>query len=86
MLDLGQNKSYEDLAISLIERQMHEAGMDRFRIYHFDEVIRSKSLDLVRFRGRDNNRLARLKERLENISPFNKEELLLQLADIIFRK
>ena len=86
MLDLGQNNSYEDLAISLIERPMHEAGMDRFRIYHFDEVIRSKSLDLVRFRGRDTNRLARLKERLENISPFNKEELLLQLADIIFRK
>jgi NTE family protein len=86
MLDLGQDKSYEDLATGLLERSMHEAGMERFRIYHFEEVIGSKSLHMVPFRGKDNNRLSRLKERLENISPFNREELLLQLSDIMFRK
>lgn len=86
MLDLEQDMSYEDLAISLIERSMHEAGMERFRIYHFNEVIGTKALNIVHSRERDNNRLARLKERLENISPFNREELLLQMADIIFKK
>lgn len=86
MLDLGQGNSYEDLAIGLMERSMYEAGMERFRIYDFEEVIGSKALDIVPLRGKDNNRLARLKERLETISPFNREELLLQLSDIIFRK
>lgn len=86
MLDIGQDKSYEDLAICLIERSMHEAGLERFRIYHLEEVLGSKALDIIPSRGKDNNKLARLWERLENISPFNREELLLQISDIIFRK
>ena len=82
-LELDQNSSYEDLALQLIERLMLHTGRNRFEIYDFEDAAASVSCFGASSKIQEPGRLLRFKERLDYISPFNKEELLIQLAKTI---
>lgn len=85
-LDLRQENSYEDLAILLLERLMLLSGRNRFEIYDFEDAASMVSLYSKGSRLRDSGRLLKLKERLEFLSPFNREELLIEISRIVFNK
>lgn len=75
LLGLEKKFTYEDLLISLLERIAERAGVDRFRIYDYDELkyaVRSNPYD---------------REEIESkslISIFSKDKTILKIADIIF--
>ena len=81
MLGLDRYFSYEDLLIGLLEKKAEILEIDRFNIYSFEEL-----LSLVK----DKNRPVEpsMDEELTTIQKiieiFNKDEILLNVSDIIF--
>lgn len=83
-LEIDQECTYEDLALNLLERLMLLLGRNRFMIYDFEDASAGASCLGQNTKSHETGRLIRLKERLDYLSPFNKEELLIQIARTVF--
>ena len=87
ILGLSKDFTYEDLLVGLLDRKAEDHGIDRFKIYSFDELltlikgtkpkIKPKSLDEL-------TPIEKIIEKVDFASIFNKEEVLLKVSDIIF--
>lgn len=85
-LGLSKEFSYEDFVIALLEKKAEVREINRFKIYSFEEL-----LDLVNCKPRveklDESEslgvLNRLIEKVDFSTLFNKEEIILKIADII---
>src|SRR5699024_1922389 len=85
-MGLEDNFIYEDFLIDLLERKEEYAQVPRFQIYSIEELI-----DIIKTKGPRNKIKIKEKDTLEKIidkvdfAPlFNKEDIILEVADIIF--
>lgn len=74
LLGLEKNFTYEDLLIKLLELRAERAGIDRFRIYDYEELKHLVQCNPYNEKA--------INKRLKSI--FNREKTLLKIADVIF--
>lgn len=85
IMDLDSKFTYKDIVINLLERKALDIGIPRFKIYSFNEL-----LNLIRARNRirtnelNEGPLERIIDKIDLPSIFNKEEIILEIVDIIF--
>lgn len=80
---LEKNHTYEDLLIRLIEIKAKKINVKRFKEYKIKDII--SILEDENVQGEeDATVLDKLAKRVDNI--FNKEEILLKISNVIFRK
>jgi NTE family protein len=84
-MGLRRNYDYEDFALALLERKAEAFELNRFQIYDYEEL-----LDKVKCTPKkqqhshsEQRRLSRIIEKVDLSAIFNKEEIILKLADII---
>ncbi|NLN14082.1 MAG: patatin-like phospholipase family protein [Tissierellia bacterium] len=87
LLGLNKDFDYEDLLIALLDIKAEELGIERFKVYSFEEllglVINTKPPVKPKVSGRLSP-IEKIFERVDISYIFNKEETLLRVADIIF--
>lgn len=85
IMGLDKDFSYEDFLVKLLEEKAKDSGINNFKLYSFDEL-----LDLIRCKGPTKHMemelgpLEKIIEKMDLSAIFNKEEAILQVADIIF--
>ena len=86
MLGLSKDFTYEDFMISLIEIKAEKLNIDRFKVYKFNELI-----DLVKCEKVSKHKseealtaIEKIMERVDLATLFNKDDVILQITDIIF--
>lgn len=87
LLSIDKNCSYEEILIYLLEKKAEKLSIERFEIYGFEELLslvqNKKALD----EGEEVSRaIDRLIEKVEILQIFNREEVILDIADIIFSR
>jgi len=87
IMDLDKDFDYGDFLIDLLERKALNDGINRFKIYSFDELLglikaekSTESIDI------NIGPLERIMDKIDLSTIFNKEEIILRIADIIFCK
>ncbi|WP_077368960.1 patatin-like phospholipase family protein [Anaerosalibacter sp. Marseille-P3206] len=84
---VGTNKGndYEDIAIRFLEHLAEKYEVERFKIYSFDEflnlVLEKHECDELK---RENGFLTKLVNKVDFLSVLNKDETILNIADILF--
>lgn len=86
MLSLDPYCSYEDLLIQLVEIKAKELNIERFKIYELEEIISILGEREIKVEKEDTTVFDKIVEKVDNIYPFNREEILLTVSDIIFTK
>lgn len=87
ILGLTKDFTYEDFIISLLEKKADEAKIERFKIYEFKELLALVECKRVSKDKKDLEDLStfdKIIERVDIATLFNKDEVLLQITDIIF--
>lgn len=87
ILGLSKDFTYEEFIIALLERKAEEAKIERFQIYEFKELlslVQCKKVSKDKGDFEDLSTLNKLIERVDIATLFNKDEVLLQITDIIF--
>lgn len=87
ILGLPRDFTYEDLFVGLLERKADDHGIERFKIYSFDELLDLVKDSKARVKPKsleESSPIERIIEKVDLASFFNKEEVLLKVADIIF--
>lgn len=85
IMGLNRNFTYEDFLISLLEEKAKDSEIDRFKIYSFEDL-----LDLIKCKGPSKplevalGPWEKIIEKIDLSTMFNKEEVILEVADIIF--
>ena len=80
LMGLNKNFTYEDLLIGLLESKAEDLQIERFHIYSFEEL-----LIMVRNTSPANSRDEEVLSPIGKIfERFNKEEVILEIANIIF--
>ncbi|WFA07853.1 patatin-like phospholipase family protein [Tissierella sp. Yu-01] len=85
VLGLHKTYDYEDFILALLEKKAENLGLDRFHIYSYEELLNRVKcapgkIDHI---YEHNGKLNKLLEKVDLASIFNKEEVLLNIADII---
>lgn len=89
ILGIGNNFSYDELFIALLEKKAESLEIDRFQIYSLKELLDLVSMPVEESEALEDKELGILEKIIEKVdlaSSFNKENLLLEVVDIIFRK
>ena len=88
ILGLHKEFTYEDFIISLLERKAEEAKIDRFKIYGFKELLSLVKCERVTKDKSEENltTMEKFIERVDISTLFNKDDVILQITDIIFCK
>lgn len=86
ILGLHKEFTYEEFIISLLERKAEEAKIDRFKIYKFKELLSLVECEKVTKDKSEENLtvMEKLIERVDISTLFNKDDVILQITDIIF--
>lgn len=88
ILGLHKEFTYEDFIIALLERKAEEAKIDRFKIYSFKELlslVECEKVTKVKLEE-DLTTIERIMEKVDIATLFNKDDVILQITDIIFCK
>lgn len=86
MLSVGKSCSYEELLVYLLEKKAEYFNIERFKIYTFEELL-SKVEDKNIIRDKeDTGKLDKLIEKVDILPILNKDEVLLDIADIMFSR
>lgn len=91
-LGIDKNYSYEDVIIRLLERSAIKYNIERFEVYEFQELLSLVERNIVENKRKKNlvEQEMRLKginkiiDKVESLSIFNKEEILINVGDIFF--
>lgn len=93
MFSLGEDSTYEDLLINLIEIKAKNLNIERFKVYKLDEIIsilEEKHIKIEKEEEKENKEEStvfdKIVKKVDEIYNFNKEEALLRVSDIIIRK
>ena len=88
ILGLHKEFTYEEFIISLLEKKADEAKIDRFRIYKFKELLSLVECETVT-KIKSEEKLTTMEKFIERVdisTLFNKDDVILQITDIIFCK
>ncbi len=84
MISLDKECTYEDLLIYLLEKKAEKLDIEKFKIYSFEELL-SKVVDKkIEKEKEEVSRLNKLIEKVDILPIFNREEVILDIADLIF--
>jgi len=85
LVGTDKGNDYEDIAIRFLENLAEKYEVERFKIYSFDEflniVIEKHRCDELK---RENSFLTKLVNKVDFLSVINKDEIILNIADILF--
>ncbi|WP_422485598.1 patatin-like phospholipase family protein [Gudongella sp. DL1XJH-153] len=84
MMDIEEGYDYETFIIYIIEYILEAGEVERFEVYSFEELTRMLNQNNGRFRKREYSRYDNIMNRFGNLVPFNRDEILLEAARIIF--
>lgn len=85
-LDLGNSYNYEDVFIKILEIRAENLKIERFQIYELEEFIKLVSEKIIDHRLDSNGIIEKIKEKVELIPILNKEDTVLRISNIIFKK
>lgn len=88
MLSLDEDSSYEDLLIKLVEIKAKNLNLERYKVYKLKEIINivsEKEIDLE-IAKEDTTVFDKIVEKVDNLYPFNRDEVLLRVSDVLFSK
>lgn len=83
MISMNESHSYEDLIIYLLEIKAEKLGIDRFRVYSFEELLSITEKEKVNLSKEKSGPLDKIIEKVDIVSFFHREETLLEIANII---
>lgn len=87
ILAIDKESEYEDILVYLIEKKAEKLGIDQFKIYEFEELVSLvKDKTVIEKNEEEARTLDKIIEKVDILPIFNKEEVILQIADIIFSK
>lgn len=85
LVGTDKGNDYEDIAIRFLEHLAEKYEIERFKIYSFDEflniIIEKHKCDELK---RQNGFFTKLVNKVDFLSVLNKEEVILNIADILF--
>ena len=84
ILSINKDSNYEDFMILLLEKKAESLNIERFKVYSFGELLSIVEDKRIEINLEDHNKITKLIEKVDIIPIFNKDEVLLQIADIIF--
>lgn len=85
ILGLSKDFTYEDLIVSLLGKKSEQADIDRFQIYTFEELLDKVLCTPVSKEEIESlSTFDKFIEKVDIAILFNKDETLLEIADIIF--
>lgn len=84
LLSIDKEYDYEDILIYLLEKKAEKCNIDRYKIYSFEELLSLVANKELAFDEEEAGPLSRLIEKVEILPIFNREEVILEAANIIF--
>ena len=86
MLSVGKSCSYEELLVYLLEKKAEYFNIERFKIYTFEELLSEVEDKNIIREKEDIGKLDKLIEKVDILPILNKDEVLLDIADIMFSR
>ena len=86
MISMDKDHNYEDLIIYLLEIKDEKLRVDRFKVYSIEELLDLVENRQIKLPKDQPNTLDKIIDKVDIISFFNREEILLQISDIIISK
>ncbi|WP_353096559.1 patatin-like phospholipase family protein [Tissierella praeacuta] len=86
IISIDDDCGYEELLIYLLEKKSENLNIERFKIYTFEELVSEVENETIRKEREENSKLDKLIEKVEILPIINKDEAILDIADIIFSK
>lgn len=86
LMGLQDEFNYEDVFVSLLEKKALKLGVKEYKIYKFQELIKAVKA-IEPFEDEDietSNSIEKMLEKVDLAKYFNKEETILEIANIIF--
>lgn len=86
LIGLKEDSTYEDIFVSLLEKKALELEIKEFKIYSFEELLKAVRAvepfesDYIE----ETNSIDRILEKVDLAKYFNKEELAIKIANILF--
>lgn len=88
ILGIDNDFNYEDLLIGLVEKRAETVGIERFEIYSLEgliNLVRNTEDKETNLEEKEPGLLDKIIEKVDLAASFNKEGLLLEVGDLIFR-
>lgn len=85
-MGLKEDFSYEEIMVALLEKKAISLQIEEFNIYKFSEllkIVRNKKPSQKQ-RTEESNSIEKLLTKVDLVKYFNKEKIILEIADIIF--
>ena len=86
IISMDEDHDYEDLIIHLLEIKAEKLGINRFKIYSLEELLGLAENEKIKLPNDELNTLDKIIDKVDIISFFNREEILLEVSDIIINK
>jgi NTE family protein len=86
MLSIGKDCSYEELFIYLLEKKAECLNIEKFKVYDFRDLLSLVEDRAININKDELGPLDKLIEKVDIIPALNKENTLLEIADILFRR
>lgn len=86
MISMDEDHNYEDLIIHLLEIKAEKLEIDRFKVYSFEEILEQTEGREIKLPKDKPNTFDKIMDKVDMISVFNKDEILLEISDIIINK
>lgn len=83
-LGMRKDYSYEDFIIALLERKADHHNIDRFKVYSFDQLLDTVRPMIRNCGHKEQTGLIKILEKADIAALFNKEDTILEVADIFF--
>lgn len=84
ILSLDKECGYECFMIYLLERKAERLNVERFKVYSFRQLLSKVEGRNIETGGEELSKLDKFIEKVDIIPIFNKDEIILEIADIIF--
>lgn len=84
LLSIDKDYDYEDILIYLLEKKAEKCKIDRFKIYTFEELLSQVVDKKIPNDTEETSPINRLIEKVDILPIFNREETILEVANVIF--
>ncbi len=84
MMDIEKGYDYETFIIYILEYILEAGEVERFEVYNFEKLMSILKQSNGKFHKREHTRYDSIMNRFGKLVPFNRDEILLEAARIIF--
>lgn len=86
IISMDEEHSYEDLVIHLLEIKAEKLDIQRFKVYDFIELLEKAESEKIIIPKEEPNALDKIIDKVDIITLFNREEIVLKISNIIINK